>query len=238
MKYLIFLALIAVVACGRPDYIATDDHEVDDQTDDDEMVIEKAKTPPSLCSINMAALNAQIATIVDQKLAKQPVIGLAYIWFKAKREIFIAKMNGGTLLPGTTDTDQPSPIKEVITLKGKDAITGKILAYRAEYNDYHKSGLGAVFVNLEALFPCIKKAGVMPACHLTSQEEDGFAKGAPIVTAQDLGNDLKIFSTSSNIKTFGFVAQGCKELLNTEETCMPYYYEKNLVCYLPRSCAE
>lgn len=108
----------------------------------------------------------------------------------------------------------------------------KLMAYFKKYSsDYHKSGLGAIFINLEKLYPCA--SSVIPVCGLLSYEQDGFVKGKAVIESSDIGNNLKVFGTQ--VKTYGFAFQGCSTL-NGAGGCLPTYYERVLACYLPRSC--
>ena len=59
--------------------------------------------------------------------------------------------------------------------------------------------LGAVFINLDKLFPCAK-LGNVSACKKFTQEEDGFFKGKTITEASDQGNNFNFFG---NAKTYG-----------------------------------
>ena len=127
-----------------------------------------------------------------------------------------------------------SPILNKITIgNGQTAITSSILAYRPRYNDYHVTRFGAVFLNLERLFPCAGKTGLVPVCRRFTQEEDGFFKGRTITEAADIGNNMRIFGR--DIKTYGFVFDRCS-ILSGRFGCLPTHFQTIVTCFLPRSC--
>ena len=105
--------------------------------------------------------------------------------------------------------------------------SNKLLAYRPRY-----SGLGVLFFNIEAIFPCINNSSsYFPMCGRLTLEEDGFFNGRSFIEAGDGGNHFRIFSTTENIKTYGIAVEGCPEL-NT--TCWPGYAGISVFCLLPR----
>lgn len=109
--------------------------------------------------------------------------------------------------------------------------TNNLLAYRPNYQDSHTSGLAALFVNIEGVFPCI--AGTpehYPVCEVFTYDEDGFRNGRALIEAADCGNNLRIFSGTA--ATFGFGFSGCSTM-NTD--CFAHYTEYAIVCLLPRS---
>ena len=107
--------------------------------------------------------------------------------------------------------------------------SNNIIAYRPNYRDAHNSNLGALFVNLQTLFPCLT-SNVHPACSIFTSEEDGFRGGKPIIQAADIGNNFRIFSTSSNFETFGFAVSGCSTFASSCVSTL----EVELVCLFPR----
>ena len=115
--------------------------------------------------------------------------------------------------------------------------TNNILAYRPRYNDGHGSGLGAIFINMESVFPCLAQlSNYIPICSIFSQDGDGFRGGKAIIDSGDVGNHFQIFSTTAYIATYGIAIQQCPEL-NT--TCFPTYHDISVACYLPRAaCSE
>ena len=114
--------------------------------------------------------------------------------------------------------------------------TNNLLAYRPRYNDYHNSNLAGVFINLEGVFPCLVPLTTYnPICHVFTEEEDGFRNGRALIDAGDSGNSLRIFSSSSNILTYGIAVQQCPEF---NSTCFPHYFSFSVACYLPRSACS
>ena len=112
--------------------------------------------------------------------------------------------------------------------------SNNMVAYRPSYQDSHNSDLGAVFINLQSLYPCLSGANFHPTCSLFTSEEDGFRDGRTIIQAADIGNNFRIFSSTSNFETFGFAFQGCSTITTT---CVGNI-ELDLVCLLPRNrCA-
>ena len=109
------------------------------------------------------------------------------------------------------------------------------LAYRPNFGDLHWSRLAAVFLNLEKLFPCASM--VTPICSMFTLEEDGFRNGKAIIEAEDSGNNFRVFSSTENIRTYGFAFQGCGEL-NGRNGCMPTYFEISITCQLSRKACE
>ena len=124
------------------------------------------------------------------------------------------------------------------------------LAYYPSYKDTHVSGLAAVFVNIEQLFPCVTntwdatpKYNYRPACtHITS-DEDGFRHGKPIIELGDVGNDaqlLNIFTPANDrkkVSVYGIAVQGCKAF-GEENGCLPPYFTTKVICFLPRTYCD
>ena len=109
--------------------------------------------------------------------------------------------------------------------------TNNLLAYRPNYQDSHTSGLAALFVNIEGVFPCI--AGTpeyYPVCEVFTYDEDGFRNGRALIEAADCGNNIQIFGGTS--ATFGFGFSGCSTMTTD---CFSYYTEYTIVCLLPRN---
>lgn len=106
-----------------------------------------------------------------------------------------------------------------------------LLAYRPSFPDYHKSSMGAVFVNIERLFPCIRRTRFQqPICRIFTNEEDGFNHGRSPVEAGDNGNNLNVFGGHYSTYAFGF--RGCPTL---SPRCFPTHYTATIVCHLPRA---
>ena len=115
--------------------------------------------------------------------------------------------------------------------------SNNLLAYRPQYRDTHNSSLGAIFINLESVFPClVPLTDYYPICSVYSNEEDGFRGGKVVIGAGDSGNNFHIFSDSANIKTYSIVIQDCPEL--TSE-CLPIFHKISVACFVPRAaCFE
>ena len=151
---------------------------------------------------------------------------MLYLSMRNTRKLTIRKIKGGSFTLG--------PVLNTITIgNGQTPTTSTILAYRPRYNGYHHTRRGAVFLNLESLFPCAEKTDLVPVCRRFTQEEDGFLRGKSIIDAADEGNNMKIFGT--NIKTYGFVFQGCS-YLNGNNACLPTFFQTVITCYVPRAC--
>ena len=115
--------------------------------------------------------------------------------------------------------------------------TDNTLAYRPNFVDYHQSGLAGVFLNLEKLFPCASMDDKYPLCSTFTFEEDGFRDGKAIIETEDIGNNFRVFSSTENIKTYGFAFQGCGQL-NGLNGCMPVYFDMAITCQLSRKACE
>ena len=109
--------------------------------------------------------------------------------------------------------------------------SNNLIAYRPNYSDAHSSDLGVLFVNLQSQFPCLSGANIHPACSIFTSESDGFRGGKPILQAADIGNNFRIFSSNSNLETFGFAVAGCSTFASS---CVSNL-EVELVCLLPRN---
>ena len=116
---------------------------------------------------------------------------------------------------------------------GQIPITSSILAYRPKYMDRYQTGLGAIFINLNKLFPCTANTLINPVCRRFTQDEDGFFNGKAITEGADGGHDINIFP--NNAKTYGFVFESCP-YLNGTNGCYPNYFQTVITCFIPRSC--
>ena len=112
-----------------------------------------------------------------------------------------------------------------------------LLAYRPRFNDLHGSGLAAIFINLEGVFPCLEPLhDYYPICHVFTDEEDGFRDGRAVIDSGDDGRNFRIFNSSAaNILTYGIAIHDCPEF-NT--TCFPTYHSFSVACYLPRAACS
>ena len=116
---------------------------------------------------------------------------------------------------------------------GNNPVTsGGIFAYRPQFQDRQNSNLAAWFINLEAVFPCLAPlTDYYPICRVYTDEDDGFRRGRDLIDAADTGNDLRVFSTTENILTYGVAIQGCP-VLNAD--CWASFTSLSVVCLLPR----
>jgi hypothetical protein len=121
---------------------------------------------------------------------------------------------------------------------GNNPVTAaNMFAYRPRFQDRQNSGLAAWFINLEAVFPClVPLTDYYPICRVYTDEDDGFRRGRDLIDAADIGNDLRVFTpTSENILTYGVAIQGCP-VLNTD--CWSHYTSLSVVCLLPRGACS
>jgi hypothetical protein len=108
-----------------------------------------------------------------------------------------------------------------------------LLAYRPRYPEGHSSNLAGIFINLPGVYPCLKSTPTYaPICHILTEEEDGFRNGKAVIDAGDSGNAFRVFSSTSNIVTYGMAIQDCPEFT---VSCFPSYYTFTVACYLPRA---
>ena len=83
-------------------------------------------------------------------------------------------INDFKIVSGNSNTDKIT-IENGQTYMYTDQ-TSTVLAYRKQIKQYTVLTItGAIFVNLEKLFPCAK--GIIPVCHLFPYEGDEFRKG-------------------------------------------------------------
>ena len=99
--------------------------------------------------------------------------------------------------------------------------SNNLLAYRPRFADTHNSNLApGVFINMEGVFPCLQSlSNYVPICQVFSDEEDGFRGGRALIGAGDGGNHFRVFSTTSDILTYGVAVQDCPEF---NATCFQY----------------
>ena len=133
--------------------------------------------------------------------------------------------------PSTWVLGNPRTDLSILNTNNAYTSSNNLVAYRPNYRDTHSSNLAVLFVNLQALFPCLSGANFHPACSIFTSEEDGFRGGKPIIQAADIGNHFRIFSSSTNFETFGFGVAGCSTFVSSCVSTM----EVELVCLLPRN---
>ena len=105
--------------------------------------------------------------------------------------------------------------------------SNNLLAYRPRFNDLHNSNLAGIFLNAQEL-TC---GSTM--CMIVGEEEDGFNNGQVLIGAGDSGNNLRVFSSTKNIPTYGFAIKGCSEI---NQSCLPNSFETTIACYVPCDC--
>ena len=120
--------------------------------------------------------------------------------------------------------------KDSISLRNPSSSqTSALLAYRPNYNDYHESGLGALFVSVQDVFTCTAEiTNWEPVCNIFTREEDGFRKGNAFIQAADNGIAIPVFGGKS---VWGVAVQNCPEFNNE---CLSNYLQFEVVCMLPR----
>ena len=104
-----------------------------------------------------------------------------------------------------------------------------ILAYRPNYQDAFRSNLGTIFINVEAVYPCVSYRHQI-SCKLFPNEDDGFRGGRAIFEAMDNGGHFRIF----NGTTYAFAIEGCSQLnYNCYSSTITLTFR--LVCLVPSS---
>ena len=106
-----------------------------------------------------------------------------------------------------------------------------LFSYRPMFSGNHRSELGVMFINIEAIFPCVANTDYNAICRTFTDEDDGFRGGRAIIDSGDDGNTFSVFSFFT--EQYGFAFQGCPTF-NT--TCFPSFHSFNIVCHLPASC--
>ena len=120
-------------------------------------------------------------------------------------------------------------VKDSINLANpSDPQTSTLLAYRPQYGDYHDSGLAALFVKIQEVFPCTQTiTNYEPVCSTFTREEDGFRQGKAFIQAGDIGNNMPVFGGS----VYALAVQDCPEM---GYSCLPDFLQVEIVCMLPR----
>ena len=95
--------------------------------------------------------------------------------------------------------------------------SNNLLAYRPNFADHHTSGLAAIFVNIQGIFPCLSGRSSAPICKMFTYEGDGFRNGHAIIESADTSDDFgDVFG--NNIPTFAFALSGCPTM---SDDCFP-----------------
>ena len=109
--------------------------------------------------------------------------------------------------------------------------SNNLLAYHPNFADYHTSGLAAIFVNIQGIFPCLSGRISGPICKVFTYEGDGFRNGHAIIESADSSDDFgDVFG--HNIPTFAFALSGCPTM---SDDCFPNSGEYSIVCLLPKN---
>ncbi|XP_019851978.1 PREDICTED: uncharacterized protein LOC109581919 [Amphimedon queenslandica] len=205
---------IVIILIGGLGYVASGE-KVQDSNEGRTTANNKEDEPMGNRNVNYFAAN----------LVDQPLIEVFHVSNNDKI-IKIRKFIGHTFELG--------PELDAIDIKdGSAGVTSNILAYRPNFNT-HNLKLAAVFINLENLFPCIKKGqNYVPSCTSLTQGEGGFNKGRPLLQAGDTGNNFKVFSATTS--TYGFAFSGCTKFTGAAP-CMDKYYTFSIACFLPAGC--
>ena len=161
------------------------------------------------------------------------VVRMLRIIMNTNQRLQLHAANHSTLL--ASDSTQLAQITLTSTAQAVTS-TNNLLGYRPRFNDHHNSNLAGIFINLEGVFPCLAPlTNYYPICTVFSEEEDGFRGGKALIDAGDIGNNFRIFSSTTNIKTYGIAIQDCQELTTT---CFPEYHSLSVACYLPRAACS
>ena len=159
------------------------------------------------------------------------VVRILSIYVTEDRRVYLSMRNQTTLTSTTllADINLSNSAVDVTS-------SNNLFAYRPRYNDAHGSNLAAIFINLEGVFPCIQSlSDYAPVCSAQTEEDDGFRGGKALLNTADIGSQLRIFSSSSNILTYGIAIQDCPEFTTA---CLHSYQSFTIVCYLPREACS
>ena len=141
-----------------------------------------------------------------------------------QRTVVLRSMDSSTQAVGDTISTLT-----IINISEDYTSNNGVLAYRPNHSSHSGGNTAIVFINLEAAIPCYQRNQIGPACQLFTLEEDGFQFGKAFIQASDIGNHLRIFSSSQNIATYGFGVTGCSTF---DQACVSTF-EVALVCLLP-----
>ena len=111
-----------------------------------------------------------------------------------------------------------------------------LFAYRPRFQDRQNSGLAGIFINLEGVFPCLAPlTDYYPICRVYTDEDDGFRGGRDLIDLGDIGNDVRVFSQTQDILTYGVAIQNCPTL---STACWTNYVSLSVSCLLPRGACS
>ena len=137
------------------------------------------------------------------------VLQLLHIWMNDMRQLRLLAQNHTTL-----QISEATELAIVSLSNPSQAVTSSnnLLAYRPRFADTHTSNLAGIFINMEGVFPCLQSlSNYNPICQVFTGEEDGFRGGRALIDAGDISNNLRVFSSTSQISTYGFAIQECPE---------------------------
>lgn len=142
-------------------------------------------------------------------------------------------------LDSETFVEQGSATRINISASLSTTSSNNILAYRPNYHDGHGSNLATLFLNLEAIYPCINSYNHV-SCKLFPSEDDGFRAGRAIFEASDNGGDFTNIFGNNYFITYAIAVEGCRELTSSCTNIPPNYVMGfTLVCLLPSSrCSD
>ena len=138
----------------------------------------------------------------------------------------------------TLEVGDSTQLAAISITDSSQAVTSSnnVFAYRPRFSDDQHSNLAGAFINLEGVFPCLQSlSSYYPICQVFSEEEDGFRNGKVLIGSGDAGNTFRVFSSTSNILTFGIAIQGCPEFTTS---CFPVNHSFSVACYLPRAACS
>ena len=104
-----------------------------------------------------------------------------------------------------------------------------LLAYRPNFNG---GGLGAIFFNIQGIFPCLEaEPRYNPLCYLMATENESFNQGRAFLEVADEGEEVRIFTFDDDVPTYGIAVQQCPQIDNS---CWPVAHTIAVTCQLPR----
>ena len=162
------------------------------------------------------------------------IFSCLFFWYLHVYAVVVRVIKVGLSVSRVLNVYLPSGQHEQLSLSNSSlsvTSSNNLVAYRPRYQDGHNSNLGALFFNLDGIFPCIASVTYMPTCEMSTLEEDGFFQGRSFLQAGDAGNNFRIFHTTKYIKTYAFAVEGCAEL---NSGCFHTYAEVSVFCLLPR----
>ena len=131
---------------------------------------------------------------------------------------------------------QTSAELAAISLSNPSSVTSSnnLLAYRPRFVDAHNSNLAGVFINMEGVFNAFNHSLITFQYVKSSLMRRMASEAAKLwlVLVMMVYNHFRVFSTTSDILTYGVAIQDCPEF---NATCFPIRLSFNIACYLPRA---